>query len=85
MVRANERTFWDTGESLLIKSKKVCAAFGDAFEVDYSGSPQLIPAQNISLAPSCITRVVTPCTPPPMAPKVAELILRSSVEGSGLK
>jgi hypothetical protein len=32
-------SFWDTGESLLIKSKKVCAAFGDAFEIDYSGSP----------------------------------------------
>src|SRR5438034_9349007 len=45
----------------------------------------LVRAQNISLAPSWITRVVTPCTPPPMAPKVAERILRSSEEGSGLK
>src|SRR5207247_2187243 len=32
-----------------------------------------------------MTRVVTPCTPPPTAPNVFERILRSTVPGSGLK
>ena len=32
-----------------------------------------------------MTRVVTPCTPPPTAPNVADRILRSTVAGSGLK
>src|SRR6266545_7959797 len=41
--------------------------------------------QNRNLAPSWMTRVVTPCTPNPTAPKKAERILRSTVPGSGLK
>src|SRR4029434_373398 len=41
--------------------------------------------QKLSFAPNWITRVVTPCTPPPMLPKVGERRLRSTVCGSGLK
>src|SRR5436309_2689473 len=32
-----------------------------------------------------MTLVVTPCTPPPTVPKVADRIFRSTVAGSGLK
>src|SRR5438128_2972060 len=41
--------------------------------------------QKLSLAPNWITRVVMPETPPPIAPNVAERMLRSTVPGSGLK
>jgi len=35
----------DTVQSRRIKLKKYCAGFGDAFEIDYSGSPHNWPGQ----------------------------------------
>jgi len=41
----------DTAQSRRIKLKKDCGGFGDAFEIDYSGSPHNWPANSAGIGP----------------------------------